>query len=181
MSLHGIASRLDETHSARVHTIWDRLEESCSLDGIRRTPIPHLSWMIGEEFDFKRLEPALKRCLQDRVPLQLRTTGLGVFTGEPDIVLYIAVIKDAGLMAFHRRLWEVAGSFIERPSAYYLPDHWVPHITLAHGDVDPEALACAARLLAREQLHWTIGISEVSLIFQDEDDAVERARFSLSG
>ena len=181
MNLHGIASRLDRVHTARVLDIWDQLEESCGLSGVRRTPIPHLSWIIGEDFDFDRLESALTGRLTGRGPLQVRTTGLGVFTGREDIVLYIAVIKDDTLSAFHRLLWEAARSCVGRPAAYYLPDRWVPHITLAHGDVDPAGLACAAQRLAREDLHWSIEISDVSLVYQDETDAEERTRIVLSG
>ena len=180
MNLHGIASRLDRVHTARVLGIWDRLEAACGLDGVRRTPIPHLSWMIGEEFDFDGLERVLSRQLAGQKTLRIRTTGLGIFTGSEDIVLYIAVIKDDRLSEFHRILWESARECIRRPAEYYLPNHWVPHITLAHGDVDPAGLACAAQLLAREDLHWSIDIGDVSLVYQDDTEAEERSRIILS-
>jgi hypothetical protein len=180
MSLHGIASRLDPDFDRKVRDIWARLEAGCGLAGILKTPIPHFSWVVGEGFDFPGLEPVLTDLARSLPLTRVRTSGLGVFTGETDIVLYIALVKDRALAAVHREVWDTAIPFIERPSAYYAPDAWVPHITLAHGDVDPEGLACAARLLAREDLHWTIPVTEYSLVFQEDDRAAEHARFAFS-
>jgi len=180
MNLHGIASRLAPEYDGRVRAIWKRLAAECGLTGIAKTPIPHFSWVVGDGFDFEPLERAMASFARSQTAFPVRTTGLGVFTGEADIVLYIALIKDDPLAAFHRAVWKAAGPHLQSPSTYYEPGRWVPHITLAHGDIDPDGLACAARLLAREDLHWTFPVTEISLVFQEEERAEEYARFKLS-
>jgi 2'-5' RNA ligase len=179
VNLQGIASRLGLEHDARVRSLWTSLAADCGLTGIAKTPIPHMSWVVGDGFKFESLSKELAGLARSQRPFEARTTGLGVFTGEADIVLYLAVIKDEPLAAFHRAVWKAAAAHIETPSAYYTPSAWVPHITLAHGDVDPEGLACAARLLARENLHWTIPVTEFSLVFQEAETAEEYTRFQL--
>ncbi len=177
MSLHGIASRLSQEYEDRVRSIWAHLSSGCGLTAILKTPIPHFSWMVGEDFDFEALSGKLAAFAAAHPPFEVRTTGLGIFTGPEDIILYVAMIKDDPLTGFHRKLWDLALPDVGSPSAYYQPSGWVPHITLAHGDTDPESMGCAIRLLAREDLHWTFPVTEISLVFQEEDRAEEYARY----
>jgi 2'-5' RNA ligase len=179
LNLHGIASRLSPEYEDRVRGIWAALASECGLTAIAKTPTPHFSWVVGEGFDFELLENELAGFARNRARIEARTTGLGVFTGAEDIVLYIAMIKDESLAGFHRAVWDLAAPRVQTASPYYAPSGWVPHITLAHGDTDPDRLACAARLLARTNLHWTFPVTEISLVYQEEDRAEEIARFHL--
>lgn len=180
MNLHGIASRLSPEYDDRVRALWKRLAAECGLTEIEKTPIPHFSWIVGEGFEFEPLSRELAAFARERAPFEARTSGLGVFTGREDIVLYIALVKDKALADAHGAIWDLARPYVPAPSAYYEPAGWVPHITLAHGDTDPERLACAVRLLAREELHWSFPVTELSLVFQEEDRAEEYARYPFS-
>jgi hypothetical protein len=89
------------------------------------------------------------------------------------------MVKDENFAGVHRAIWEIAVPYIRDPVPYYAPSAWVPHITLAHGDTSLDRLACAVRLLARTDLHWNFPVTEISLIYQEEERAEEAARFSL--
>jgi 2'-5' RNA ligase len=178
--MHGLVSLLDPTHYAKVEDIWSRLEEHCGLTGVRVTPIPHFSWQVMMGYDFDALQSAIAKLGAEMTPFIVRTTGLGIFTGVRDIVLYISIIKDETLLKLHQSIWEAALPHTTQPIAYYAPENWMPHITLGHGDVDENSLACATRLLARENFNWEIRVDNLLLVYQNEEETgVEMARFNF--
>jgi 2'-5' RNA ligase len=149
---------------------------------VRVTPIPHFSWQVTRRYDFKELKPALEKLASELTTFTVRTTGLGIFTGEREIVLYINVIKDENLLKLHHTIWETVTPFTTQPIAYYAPENWMPHITIGYGDIDVDGLACATRLLARENFNWEITINNLLLVYQnDGETGVEMARFYLGG
>jgi 2'-5' RNA ligase len=179
--MHGIVSLLDSTHYQKVEDIWSRLEEHCSLTGVRVTPIPHFSWQISENYNFDALKSVLEQLASELTPFTVQTTGLGVFTGKSDIVLYIPLVKDEGLLKLHQQIWKRTTPFSAGLANHYAPENWMPHITIGHGDVDEDGLACATRLLARENFNWEIPVDNLLLVYQNEGETgIEMARFYFS-
>lgn len=180
--MHGLVSLLDPDHYARVETLWAQLETHCGLSGVKKTPVPHFSWQVTMDYDFGGLKLALAKLTTELAPFTVRTTGLGVFTGKNEIVLYISLIKDEKLFKRHQTIWQATLPYTAQPVAYYAPENWMPHITLGHGDVNEDSLACATRLLAREDFNWQIAIDNLLLVSQPEgENALEMARFDLTG
>ena len=178
--MHGIVSILDPPHYEKVEQIWSQLETNCGLKGVKVTAIPHFSWQVTLDYDFDALKPAMAKLASELSPFTVRTTGLGIFTGKTDIVLYINLVKDEALLRLHQTIWHAALPYTTRPIPYYAPENWMPHITIGHGDVDEDRLACATRLLGREDFNWQIPIDNLLLVFQPEGETgVEMARFGL--
>jgi len=178
--MHGVVSLLDPTHHTKVEDIWSRLEAHCGLTGVRVTPIPHFSWQVTMDYDFDLLQSAMEKLASELVPFSVRTAGLGIFTGKSDIVLYIPLVKDEMLFKLHQIIWKAATPYTTQPIAYYAPDNWMPHITIGHGDVDENGLACATRLLARENFNWEILVDNLLLVYQNEGETgVEMAQYYL--
>jgi 2'-5' RNA ligase len=170
--MYGVVSLLDETHAGLIRGIWQELQDNCGLTGIRVTPIPHFSWQVAEEYDRLGLESALRELALASEPFVVNTAGLGLFTGL-NPVLFIPLVKDSHLIAFHRRVWEATLPFTVTPSLYYAPQAWVPHITLAHGDLDSQNLLCAVQRLAFRSFKWEISIDTLDLIGQSDDQIGE--------
>jgi hypothetical protein len=82
-------------------------------------------------------------------------TGLGLFTG-PAPVLFLPVVRTAALSAWHQRVWDALLPAAREPLDYYHPDRWIPHITVAHGDLDPDRAAEAVRRLAGRTFDWRL-------------------------
>lgn len=163
--MHAIVSLLDDHHDAQIEEIWRNLESECGLAGVTLTPLPHFSWHIAAEYDFKNLEAGLATLAARALPFTVRTTGLGLFTG-PSPVIYIPLIKDFALAAFHLKIWELADPVAVGPSPHYTPDSWVPHITLAYGDVSPDKLNCALEKVAFRPFDWTIAVDHLAVVYQ---------------
>jgi 2'-5' RNA ligase len=163
--MHAVVSLLDQIHSARVENIWKELEVECGLTGIKATPIPHFSWHVARDYDFSRLKPELDRISRNAKPFTVRTTGLGLFARESP-VLYIPLVRDPLLSEFHQVIWKTVIGLSDAPSPHYAPDAWMPHITLAYGDLSRYSLSCAVQKLAFQADNWKIKIDNLAVVYQ---------------
>ena len=179
--MHAIVSLLDKKHYRNLENLWRELEFECGLSGINLTPLPHFTWHLAAEYDFDRLGDTLPELVQSSSPFNVRTTGLGLFTGDIPVV-YIPLIKDEKLAAFHRSVWKRANPTAIGASAFYAPDAWVPHISVAHGDVNRNKLSCAVQRLAFQTFNWEIEVDHLALVYQYSGQVGEiQAKFPFSG
>lgn len=175
--MHGLVSLLDKKHYHLVEKIWQELEVDCGLKGIQVTPLPHFSWQIAEDYDWDRLEFALKNIAEAANPFTIRMTGLALFTGE-NPVAYISVVRTKELSELHQVIWERLHSISQSSSPYYSPSFWTPHISLAYGDVDTEKLQCLMGKLATRTFNWEIQIDNLALIYEPEG-TIGRIRYKF--
>ncbi|MCI0399352.1 MAG: 2'-5' RNA ligase family protein [Chloroflexi bacterium] len=176
--MHGVVSLLDDTYYRLVETLWAELDRRFGLRGITVTPYPHFSYHVAGEYDLERLLPILeKRAWQTR-PFTVKTGGLGLFTG-PQPVLYVPVVRHAQLTALHQLLWPALEPCSAGRVAYYAPDNWFPHVTLAHGDLTNDNLGPAVQWLNRQPLVWEFTVDNLSLIYDDGRRQTLHHRFSL--
>jgi len=170
--MNGIASLLDQPLTVRVEAIWRELEVNFGLTGAKITSLPHVSWQVVENFDFPRFESILVAISRQAKPLTVHTAGLGLFTGESPIV-YLSLVKDEPLLRFHAMLWEQLHPIAVNPSPLYAPDAWMPHITLAYGDVRRDNLTGIVQHLAFQTFDWEIELDNLIYMPQSEVDAIE--------
>lgn len=161
--MHGLVSLLPEPYYKRVTTIWQELETRFGLTGIQLTPFPHFSWQIGEEYAMELLEVAAQEVAAITPPLQITTTGLGLFTG-PNPVIYIPVVKTPTLGAVHREIWQRFEHVGNGFNPHYRPESWMPHISLALDDVTADNIGAVMEWLAFQDFNWRMTIDSISYI-----------------
>ena len=165
--MHGLVSLLDKKHYALVEAIWQALDNDCGLTGIHVTPLPHFSWQIVEDYDWDALEVVMAEIASAARPITVHTNGLALFTGESPVV-YIPVVRSKVLSEFHELIWERMEPIGIRPSLYYAPPFWMPHISLAYSDVEIQKLHCLMEKLAFRTFNWEIKIDNLTLIYETE-------------
>lgn len=181
--MHAIVSLLEAPAYSRIEAIWRVLEVNCGLKGIKATPYPHFSWHVANRYDLSALGITLQQIAARSEPFVIRTAGLGLFTGQ-DPIIYVVIVKNDALIRFHERVWQKVDECAEGPNPLYAPSAWVPHVTLAHGDVTREKLACAVEELAYYPLDWEVKIDNISMVYQTGDEVGDlkyRYRFQLTG
>lgn len=161
--MHGLVSLLPEPYYARVKNIWQELETRFGLKGIQTTPYPHFSWQIGEDYATQLLDEAAHEVSLITPPLQITTTGVGIFTG-PNPVIYIPVVKTPTLANAHAHIWQRFQNVGQDISPYYSPDLWMPHISLAYEDVTTENIGEVMQWLAFQDFSWEMTIDNISYI-----------------
>ena len=167
--MNGVVSLLDPTATAQIHAIWAEMRAAHSIEAAaRQVPWPHLSYHIAPRYDPVALESGLQALARETGPLEIRTTGLGIFTG-PTPVLYLAVTCSPALSGLHAKAWAACNAAAEDASPLYAPNVWVPHITLAHLDVTPANLPGLIADLGGRDFAWTITLSAFTALFKVDD------------
>jgi 2'-5' RNA ligase len=178
---HAVVSLLDREHCRLVEELWRRLRDRFGLRGVDRAPFPHVTYVVAESGDRAMLESRLASLAGSRHSFTLLATGLGVFPGD-DPVLYVPVVRSASLSSIHSAI-EAAhadggGAVLE----HYRSDRWLPHITLAWGDVDADILAAAVGELAGTPIDWPVSIDNLTLVDPEPGDGegLRLQRFALN-
>ena len=176
--MHGVVSLLDKQHYALVEHLWDELETGLAVTGLYQTPFPHFSYHVAEGYDLDLLGSILMRVASRCAMFRVRTAGLGVFSGDHP-VLYVPVVRTPALSALHRRLWQELATASAGAVEYYHPERWMPHITLADGDVLKDHLPHIVRMLSAREFAWEIEVTNLSLIYDTGTSQGVRLRFDL--
>src|SRR6266852_9486324 len=119
--MNGIVSLLDKDHYQLIEDLWAELEREFSIRGVYITPYPHFSYHVAQHYDVEKLEPVLKRITSNISTFQVKTSGLGIFTGTSP-VLYIPVARSLELTQLHEELWQEVASTSFGVQQYYHPD-----------------------------------------------------------
>ena len=175
-------SFLDATHDALVRELWAELETRFGLRGIYGAPFPHLSYHGARNFDDEKVEALLAQTAAGLEPLTVRTTGLGLFTGERPI-LYLPVVKTPALMTLHSRLLEALSPLATGENPHYLPERWTPHITLAYGDLTHAHVGNVLQHLSQRSFDWELTLDNLALVYTEGQDqgVAFRAEFGGAG
>jgi len=171
--IYGVVSLLDDKHCALVEHLWDELETELGVRSLYDTPLPHFSYHVAEAYDVDLLEPILRQFDSQCATFRVRTAGLGIFPGDHP-VLYVPVVRTSALTAVHQRLWQELAGASTGTIEYYHPERWMPHITLADGDVLKDHLPNIIRMLSARTFDWEIEVTNLSFIH--DTGTVQEAR-----
>ena len=167
--IEAVVSLLDVKHDEQVREVWAGLEREFGLCSIYSAPFPHFSYHGANDFDDERVRSLLERVAAQGQPFHIRTAGLGIFPG-PKPILYIPVVRSPQLVHYHCTLFGDLSDLAKKPNPLYHPERWLPHITLAHGDLTPELLPEVVSFLNQWTFNWTVTIDNFSLVYTEGVD-----------
>ncbi len=167
--MEAVVSLLDATAYSRIEAMWRVLELKCGLKGIKTTPYPHFSWHVAEGYNHAKADQTVADTSAASHPFTVHTSGLGIFTGQ-EPVIYLVISKTESLLRYHKALWKRIEPLAVNSSTYYSPELWVPHITLAHSDVNRQSLVCALEELAFIPFNWEIRIDNLAVVGQSGEE-----------
>lgn len=163
----GVVSLLDEASEQATRQLWAELDERYGLRvAAQRVPLPHCSYHVAGDYDLARLAEALRRVAARVRPFATTITGLGAFEA-PEPVLYLAVERNPALDLLHAALWRELARFgvARQPMAIYAPPTWVPHITLAQGDLTLDGLRAIQAAWGGRDLRRELWVRELSVLY----------------
>jgi 2'-5' RNA ligase len=167
--MQAVISALDEDHAQQVVTLWADLKCEFGICATsERVPFPHFTYQGAVSYDEARLRAALEQMAYETDPFEVETDGIGIFTG-PSPVLYLPVVRSPVLANIHQHLWRALETVGVGIAPAYGPWHWIPHITLAQGDIMPAYLPAALQLLSTRTFSWHISITNLTVIKTTSD------------
>ncbi len=93
---------------------------------------PHLTLAVYDRLVPAAITVSLQRFAEAQPAIAVQLASLGLFPGPPS-VLFAAPVVSAELLALHRAYHEATWASGPRCRAHYLPENWVPHVTLGEG------------------------------------------------
>jgi len=176
--MYAIVSLLDPFSEQEIRALWSRFELKCGLTRIKNLPIPHFTWMAADALQLSAVDAELEDLSSKLSPVVVHSAGAGIFTGSLPVV-YINLVKNETLLNYHRRLWEKIRPFMIVPNPFYHPDNWVPHITLAYKEGNPDQLSCAILDIAYMPLDFSVMVDNVAIISNNDDQNGLQKQFAL--
>lgn len=178
--MQAIVSALDDPIREQVEEIWGELKAVFELKDVIGSTKPHFTYQVAEQYDARAIDAVLSSIAATETPYVAQTRGLGVFRGE-ETVLYLAVVRDGAVERMHERIWRETRGATTGLRAYYGAETWVPHITLAIGDLRAEELPAITSFLGRRDYRWTVPVTNLCLIPDTGTNAAAWRRWELCG
>jgi len=88
-------------------------------------------------------------------------------------------LRRPALTALHQRLWHELAAVSAGTVEYYHPERWMPHITLADGDVLRDHLSEIVRMFSAREFAWEIEVNNLALIYDTGAAQEVQLRFDL--
>ncbi len=175
--MHAVVSLCAEPTTKAVKDLWAELANDFGVRHLAEVlPYPHISYQIARHYEESQLTSRVEQLAHQATPFSLQASGLALFTGLHP-VLYVPVVRSSELSHFHQRLWQAISHTGEGIPAYYEPNFWMPHITLAEHDLQVASLKqIMARLFTRE-LVWEIRIDNLAIIWDTGTQQELRSQF----
>lgn len=167
----GVIALFDAEHHAQVEWLWAEMERAFGIPAGYPGAMPHVTFHLAGGYDAEPTLAAVAEIAASQPAFELRTTGLGVFTGGAPVI-HIPVVRNAVAEQLHAQLYERLSPHCREHAAYYSPTHWMPHITLGYQNVPREAYPQVLPWLAAQDLAWVIHVTTLA-VGQDTPTGVD--------
>jgi 2'-5' RNA ligase len=166
--MQGIVSLLDGEARDRIDQLWEELRRDFGVRGIHSKRFPHFSYHVADEYDLAKLRPELEQLAGATRQFLARASGIGIFTRK-EPAIYLPVVRSNELQNIHSGVARLAEPLATGINEYYAPDIWIPHITVAEGDVDILVLPEIVRRLGARNLRWELPVTNLAVIRATEN------------
>lgn len=166
--MQGIVSLLDGVDRERVEQLWEELRWEFGVRGIHSKRFPHFSYHVAEEYDLPSVQAILRALASQTRSFAAQSSGIGIFTRK-EPVIYLPVVKTWELAVLHKQIAAAVSSLATGINEYYGEDIWIPHITIAEGDVDLLVLPEIVRRFGERNFRWELRASNFAVIRATED------------
>jgi 2'-5' RNA ligase len=160
--MQGIVALLEGEARKGVEALWARMEHDLGIPYAFPGAVPHVTFAVGEGVELVPATAALKRLAPGLEPFDAATHSLGVF-GGPTPTLFIGVTRTRELSRFQETVLKAVDGLVRVPDYHYEPKHWVPHISVARGNVPPERLGEVLGWWTDHHLAWPIRVTNLAI------------------
>lgn len=178
---YAVLAYFDCETELKLKQLWRELYELGISDyGITpKDRRPHITLADYQEVNVEQLAPMINRYFDDQVQVPIQLNTLGSFIGRK--MLYLAPTMTRQLLDLHGKYHETFRQFNQNPNSYYLPEHWVPHCSIA-GRLTDETMLQVFEYCQKNISYIQTTITEIALVevFFNEEGSVVKDRVIVS-
>jgi 2'-5' RNA ligase len=177
----GILSILEGDAFEKTKDLWKLFETEYDSIGAQSFEYPNLTFQIGECQDTGQIENLLKKLCEETGNFEVCIEGLGYFD-SPAKVIYLKIKPTEEILNLNRVATEILKKSYTKISDYYLPQNWIPHVTLAMTDLTDRNFDRAIEDLKNTDLRFKSEINNLHFVQQRNDsETIEIVRsFNLA-
>jgi 2'-5' RNA ligase len=164
-----VVSLLDEEHRLAYETL--------DVGRHQRPALPHISYHVAGSYNWKGVIGALDELGSRFEPFDILADAVAIFESIPAVV-YLTVSDPGPLRDLQEAVFERIARHGHACDAYYTPQTWVPHITIASG-IDPQEATRLAQSLRSKKIHWKIRIDNLAFMSIDHANYIISSRTKL--
>ena len=159
---YAIELYFDEDASAKVRQLWEQVGAIAPSMAERVHSQPHLSLAVLPQADLQVLPKVLDSIAQTESCFEVQFSSVGLFSAGGGVV-FLAPVVTSQLLRLHQRVHQHLQEIGVEAVAYYQPQAWVPHCTLARELSPPEVLQ-AIEVTRNNQPFFKAKISALGLV-----------------
>ena len=159
----GLMTILEGPLRDEVLRLWRVFEVDYGSVGVQVFDHPNLTFVGAGTCDLARMLPSLEELSAELPAVELKVRGIDCFH-EPDRVVYLGVELSNELAKVHRAVDDLLVRRCDGLARLYRPGSWVPHITLAMGDLTQGAFDDARERLAEYDREYVVVADRISLV-----------------
>lgn len=159
---YAIELYFDDVASKKVQQLWVQVGAIASSMAERVHSKPHLSLAVLPNADLQILPRVLADIAHRESSFELQFSSLGLFSAGGGVVFLAPVVTTQLLelhRTVHRRLHEIGSDAI----AYYRPEAWVPHCTLAR-ELSPSGVLQAIEAVRNSNPFFKANVCALGLV-----------------
>jgi len=165
----GVASLLTGVVKQEVLRYWELVEREYGSVGVKSFDYPNLGFQGGDCEDVKSLGNELQELILQVNSIEIQIHGFDYFT-HPNNVIYLKVVPSTELQQFHKKIHNIMAKHCKTVFSYYIPETWVPHVSIAMEDLTLENLK-----------KFQHNFSEYSPLFKQKLSTIALVEFQKSG
>jgi hypothetical protein len=166
----GVISLVDVENDKSSRLLWKRVTEVIGKCGMKIPKYPHFSWQVAVNYQIENVVEVIQNIALTTHRFNIQVSGLGIFPGDLPI-LYLTIVRSSILDEIHQKVWKACSEFGKDISPFYSITRWIPHLTIASGQVTPFDISSAVEEMVGETWDYEIEINNLAVAFQIGDEA----------
>jgi len=157
----GIVSNLEDQLYKDIKKLWALLERKCDCAAFEQYGHPHVSFQAARTSDIRQLKKDFQKLVSQIKPFEIEAGGLMHFDRK---VICLEVRKTQRLLEIHQRINQFLQDQCRGLFEYYVPENWIPHITLAQEAPTMESFEKAWRELKDSTLRFRQRLHNICMV-----------------
>ncbi len=159
----GVMTLLEGPLCDEAKRLWRVFEEEHGSVGVQTFAHPNLTFGGARTYHLQTLATRLETEIGNLPSFELRVDGVDHFR-EPERAVFLRVVLTEELAKVHRCLDRVLSGSCEDLFELYRPSSWVPHITVAMGDLSQREFDNALSQLSEYSRQYVQNVDRISLV-----------------